>query len=261
MIGWSPAKLLKDAGLSFTFLATLAIASGACSASPEPNGDRAEVQLALCAPADRVVRALNMQPRAGPITVWQFDDRALTLYSRGLRLRLRVTADGRSELTLKVANVDCLRANSGTALPGAGKCEYDVYEASTTGAVSLNHRLDARQTADLLAGRTAMAQALSSAQTAYLRSRADSWPLPPDIRKLGPMALQTYRSAAERYDLDVSRLPDGQRYVEISRKVPLADAASAMEAMRKRVDAAGIAACSDQSSQALAKLRSLLRQE
>lgn len=261
MTDCSPGKLLKDAGLPFTFFAMLAIAPGAGGASPDANEGRAEVQLALCAPADRVVHALNMHRRAEPITVWQFDDRALSLYSRGLRLRLRVTQDGRSELTLKVAGVDCLRVNSGTALSGAGKCEYDVYEAGTTGAVSLNRRLEARQTADLLAGRIALAQALSSAQIAYLRNRADGWPLPPNIRKLGPMALQTYRSAEKRYDLDVSQLPDGQRYVEISRKVPLADATSAMEAMRKRVDAVGIAACSDQSSQALAKLRSLLRQE
>ena len=261
MTGCSPAKLLEGTGLAFAFLATLAIAPDACSASPDANEGRAEVQLTLCAPADRVVHALNMQPRAGPITVWQFDDQTLSLYARGLRLRLRVASDGRSELTLKVADVDCLRADPGTALPGSGKCEYDVYEAGTTGAVSLNRRLDARQTTDLLAGRIAMAQALSSAQIAYLRGRPDSWPLPPDMRKLGPMALQTYRSAEKRYALDVSRLPDGQRYVEISRKVPLADAASAMEAMRKRVEAAGITACSDQSSQALAKLRSLLRQE
>ncbi|HTP47158.1 MAG TPA: hypothetical protein VMQ50_09600 [Casimicrobiaceae bacterium] len=261
MNGWSPAKLLKGAGLPFSFLATLAITPGAGSASPDANEGRAEVQLALCAPADRIVRTLNMQPRGGPVTVWQFDDKTLGLYARGLRLRLRVTADGRSELTLKVADIDCLHADPVPALSGTGKCEYDVYETSTTSAVSLNRRLDARQTVDLLGGRIAMVQALGSAQIAYLRSRADSWPLPPGIRKLGPMALQTYRSAEKRYDLDVSRLPDGQRYVEISRKVPLADAASAMEAMRKRVEAAGITACSDQSSQALAKLRSLLRQE
>jgi hypothetical protein len=241
--------------------AAVAAAPIAGAASTGKNAARAEVQLELCAPADQVVPAPNMHPRAVPITVWQFDDNALSLYARGLRLRLRATPDGRSELTLKASDVDCRRIGPTTVPPGEGKCEYDVYGANTTGSVSLNRRLDPRRTAGLLAGRITLAQTLSSAQIAYLRDQTGSWPLPHGVRKLGPIALETYRCAADHYDLDISRLPDGQRYVEIARKVPLADAASAMEDMRRHLSAAGVATCSDQSSQALGRLRALLRQQ
>src|SRR5215468_4612559 len=72
---------------------------------------KAEIQIGLCAPPERIVHALHLQPRGAPIDVWQFDDAALTLLERGARLRLRVSKDGGSEFTLKLANQDCARAD------------------------------------------------------------------------------------------------------------------------------------------------------
>src|SRR3954467_7623551 len=90
--------------------AMAAIALGASAAEvPDATQARAEIQVGLCAPAERIVRALDLRPHGAPIDVWQFDDAALSLLGRGLRLRLRVAADGRSEFTLKVADQDCAR--------------------------------------------------------------------------------------------------------------------------------------------------------
>ena len=82
------------------------------------TGTQAEIQIGLCAPADRIVQALDLRPRGTPIEVWQFDDAALVLFGRGLRLRLRMAADGRSEFTLKVADQDCARVESDTHTAG-----------------------------------------------------------------------------------------------------------------------------------------------
>jgi hypothetical protein len=101
--------------------------AGAAEPLPDAKGLQAEVQIGLCASTDKIVQALDLRPHGAPITVWQFDDSALTLFGRGLRLRLRVGADGHSVLTLKVADQDCARLDPKLVPPGEGKCEYDVY--------------------------------------------------------------------------------------------------------------------------------------
>ena len=118
------------------------------------------------------MQALDLRPRGTPIEVWQFDDAALVLFGRGVRLRLRVAADGRSEFTLKVADQECARIDAKLIPPGEGKCEYDVYGTSAAGAISLTRSLDAKSTHDLVAGRMAPAQALERvADQIFARNR------------------------------------------------------------------------------------------
>jgi hypothetical protein len=225
----------------------------------DATGAQAEIQIGLCAPAEQIAQALDLRPRGPPIKVWQFDDAALTLFGRGLRLRLRMAADGGSEFTLKVADQDCARVDPKLIPPAEGKCEYDVYGTSTAGAVSLTRSLDAKSTNDLLAGRIVPAQALSVSQIRYLREMAGISPLPPGIRALGPMQVRTYRTKGKLYDIDISQLPDGEQFAEISRKVPLTDATRTKEVMEADLSRTGVVTCADQSSQAGNKLRALLR--
>jgi len=245
---------------TLTAMLTLLVATAMAVLRAAPAEPQAEIQIGLCAAANEIVQALDLRPSGAPITVWQFDDSALMLYGRGLRLRLRVAADGRSVLTLKVANQHCAQLDPAlTPAPGEGKCEYDVYGESASGTISLDVRLGERSTSDLLAGRVALAQVLSPAQLKYLRAVDGFWPLPSEIRALGPMHVQGYRTKGRKYDIDVSRLPGGERYAEISRKAPLADATQIRAAMEADLSRAGIPICADQSSQAANKLRDLLK--
>jgi hypothetical protein len=245
--------------LAMVFAAAVIASRAGAAEVPGTMGMHAEIQIELCAPAEEIVQALDLRPRGTPIKVWQFDDAALVLFGRGLRLRLRVTADGRSEFTLKVADQDCARVDRKLIPPGEGKCEYDAYGTSTAGAVSLTRSLDAKSTNDLVAGRIAPAQLLAASQIRYLRESVGFWPLPPGIRALGPMQVRTYRTKGKLYDIDITQLPDGERFAEISRKVPLTDATRAKEGMEADLSRAGVDMCADQSSQAGKKLRSLLR--
>jgi len=102
-------------------VSTASHAAGEKTTSPKAMGASAEVQIGLCGAADHIVRALDLRPRGAPITVWQFDDDALTLLQRGLRLRLRVAVDGSSEYTLKVADQDCARLAPGRVPPRRGQ--------------------------------------------------------------------------------------------------------------------------------------------
>ena len=243
-------------------VAMVAAQSRAAEGTPSSTsaiGTSAEIQIGLCAPIDRVVQALELQARGTPITVWQFDDDSLTLLQNRLRLRLRVAANGRGELTLKVSDQDCKRINPERIPSGEGKCEYDMYGASMAGAVSLTRGLSAKATNDLLAGHVPPARVLSQSQVRYLREVVRLWPLPREIRRLGPIRVERYRTKGGLYDVDISRLPDDERHAEISRKVAVADASRAMEILERHVLDAGIAVCSDQSSQAAHKLRTLLR--
>src|SRR4051794_24989154 len=95
--------------LAMSFATVVTALDATAADMPNAKGARAEIQIALCAPAAQIAHALDLRLRGVPIAVWQFDDAALTLFGRGIRLRLRVGADGRSELTLKVADQDCAR--------------------------------------------------------------------------------------------------------------------------------------------------------
>jgi hypothetical protein len=232
----------------------------AADSTPEAKGTQAEVQIGLCSPPDQIVQALRAHSRGQPIQVWQFDDATLSLFERGLRLRLRVAASGHSEFTLKVAHQDCARLDRRLVPPGEGKCEYDVYDTGSARAVSLTRALNPKETNDLVSGSVQPAQVLSQSQLRYLREVVGIRLLPAGIRPIGPMRLQTYRTEHPSYDIDISQLPGGERYAEISRKVPLRDATQAMDALKAHLSRAGVELCADQSSQAANKLRALLRQ-
>ena len=247
--------------LVLLILATAALPSRAATAGAPRGGKgtQAEIQVGLCSPIEQIAERLDLRPRGASITVWQFDDPLLTLFEGGVRLRLRVASDGGSELTLKVANQDCARLAPGVVPSGEGKCEYDVYGASMSGTVSLTRHLDAKSTSELVAGRVAPQRVLSQTQTGYLREVVGIWPLPRDIRALGPMHVQIYRTPDKLYDVDVTQVPGSIQYAEISRKVPVADAFRLMREMEADLSRVGIEKCADQSSQAVNKLRSLLR--
>jgi hypothetical protein len=241
-------------------LAVLGAIASRADAAESPRGvpaGRAEIQVGLCAPFAEIERALHLRADGGPVETWLFDDAALSLIGRGLRLRLRI-AGGGAELTLKVANQDCAHLDPKIVPRGAGKCEYDLHGTTMAGAVSLSRRLSGKEKDDLVAGRTPPAALLSPVQIGYLREAVGVWPLPPQIRALGPIEARSYRTQGEPYDVDVSRLPAGDTHIEISRKVPVAEALRAKSALDAALLRAGVPACADQSAQAVNKLRALL---
>lgn len=98
------------------------------------------------------------------------------------------------------------------------------------------------------------------AQVRYLREIVGAWPLPADVRALGPAALQRYRTSDRRCDVDVWTLPRGGGHVEVSRKVPLADGERAHVEMQADLARAGVRACADQAAQSANTLRALVAQ-
>jgi len=253
----SAASIMALALLAFA--ATAPEATGAEQSSASVAA-RTEIQISLCMPPDQIVRALHLHPRSAPLEVWLFDDAALTLYERGLRFRLRV-AKGRSELTLKLANQDCAHLSPGLLPPGEGKCEYDMHGTVITGAVSLTRTIGPNATRDLLTGHPLLAETLSAAQSRYLRDEVRAWPLPVGIRALGPQQVVSYSAEGKPYSVDVSQIPTGETYVEISRKVPTADAVRIRNGLIDELTRSGVDICSDQSAEAVNKLRSLQRRQ
>jgi hypothetical protein len=250
-ISWQVKQRVHHSAARFGVLLALAVLGAqACARPPQ-----VEVQIGLCAQPAAAVRALSLRPRDEPLQVWLFDDPDLTVFARGLRFRLRVSGVD-SELTLKVANRSC-----DEAIPAHdGKCEYDMHGDAVTGAVSLTRALDAAQTRDLLSGRLPLADAMSPAQIAYLRDIVKAWPMTEKVRPLGPIGVQRYHGKpfGTSYDVDISTLPGGARYVEISRRGPVADAQRLRAKLQADLVRAGVAACEDQSAQAANKLRALL---
>jgi len=243
--------------------AVVAVAAGpVANALAAPSGSvpapRAEVQVELCTPFADIERSLKLRPDGDPIEVWLFDDAALTLFERGLRVRLR--AHGKhGDLTVKIANQDCSRIDAKMVPPKEGKCEFDVHGASMSGTVSLSRHLSRKKWKDLVAGRVATADVLSPVQIAYLRDVAKIWPLPTDLRALGPKQSRAYAMQDKSYEVDVSKLPSGEQYVEMSHRVPVAEAQTARAALDAMLARSGVTVCADQAGQAANKLKLMLR--
>jgi hypothetical protein len=236
------------------FSLALGVAGGPAAAAPAAQLD---LQFSLCASPAEVQRALALEPRGVPFDVWLFDNPALDLLNHGLRIRLRGAGTKSKELTLKLAAQDC--ANLPPLPRGEGKCEYDSHGTTVSGSLSLTSKLAASRANALLAGKLALADVLSPTQQSALRNAPGVWPLPTDLRALGPTRVSAYRSGDKAYQVDVSELPGGERFIEISRKVALSDAGPARERFEADLAKAAVEVCADQSAQAVNKLRALLK--
>jgi hypothetical protein len=234
----------------------LATAPATAADAPAP-GASADIQMSLCAAPAEIEAALKLRPAGTMLQVWLFDDPALSLFDKGLRIRLRETGQG-ADLTLKAAGQDCAKRAGGRLPRSEEKCEYDLHDGKLVGSLSLTRAIDLRAKKALLGGKP-LADELSAAQKRFLQGQPGAWPLAPTIRALGPIRVRSYRTSDKRYAIDVSELPSGERFIEISRKVALADAARVHEQLKSDLAKAGVAACADQSAQAVNKLRALLR--
>ena len=238
-------------------LAVVLAAAPAAGAGGSSGATRVDIQFSLCEEPAEVERALDLRLRGAPFDVWLFDDPALALFAKGLRIRLRETRQG-AELTLKLAEQDCAKLPLGAVPAGEGKCEYDLHGAKLGGALSLAKAVDARTAAELVSGRLPLPKALSAAQARILQGTPGAWPLPPELRALGPTRVRSYRANGRPSVVDVSELPGGERFIEISLKVALADAQRQRDRLEADLARAGVPACADQSAQAVNKLRALL---
>lgn len=243
-------------------IAMLLLTAAALALSPDspmaPDA-RAEVQINLCAEPATIIRALALEPDGkGPLEAWYFESNDLGHYGRGAVLRLRLGARER-ELTLKAADQDCSRIDPALLPAAEGKCEYDLHGSDFKGAVSLSRNLDESTARDLLAARMPLADALSPAQIRYMRDGLSAWPPAPDLRRLGPVRIESYRPADRRFVVELWQLPGGERYGEISRKAKAEDALRVRRELEAELSRAGVSPCADQASQAASKLRALLR--
>lgn len=221
------------------------------------KGPAVDLQASLCGEPQQAVHALEVAARGEPYSVWLFDDAGLALYGKGLRLRLRDKGGTSAELTLKIANQDCKALPKGAIPNGEGKCEYDLHGDTLAGAASISRELPLAKAAQITAGSAPLAASLSATQQRFLQ-QAGAWPLPDGLRPLGPTRVTSYRGKGKRgLSLDVSELPGGERYIEVSRKV----SAAHWQAERTRFEAdlakARVEQCADQAGQAGNKLREL----
>jgi hypothetical protein len=237
--------------LAAAHVSSLALAQAAAPVA------RAEVQIGVCTPLPDVVAALQLRAPGPVTTTWLFDDAQLNLLRRGLRLRLRI--DSRSaDLTLKVADQDCARLPA-TAIPaGQGKCEMDLHGATMTGAMSLSQPLSRAHADALVAGATRVQDALSPAQVNFLRDVEGGGPLPTTLLPLGPLSVISRQAADRSYAVDVTTLPGGEQYLEVTRKVRVDRAERTRHSLEQSLTRAGVTLCADQSGQAAIKMRKLL---
>src|SRR4029453_16663464 len=117
--------------------------------SSDVPATRTEVQIQLCSPFEDIERSLKLRAHGKPMDVWLFDDSALSLFDRGLRVRLRVEGK-HAELAVKIANQDCARVDAKMVPPKQGKCEIDMHGSRASGSVSLTRVLSHQEWTDLV---------------------------------------------------------------------------------------------------------------
>ena len=253
-------RLLPRSAVATRIAALIVAASGlsfGSAATPDP-GLRAEVQINLCDPLEQIVHALSLTADpARALEIWYFESPGLEQSALGLVFRLRLGAAERI-LTLKApATPDCARLDPALLPAGQGKCEADMHGESLRDTVSLDTALDEKTVRELLNGGVALASVLSPAQTRYLQTIAGAWPLAADLRRMGPVRVETLLPKGGLFVVEAWRLPGGQRFTEASQKTARADAPRLRAELIARIDRAGVHLCSDQSSQSTAKLRIL----
>ena len=238
-------------------MSSVAAGSVGAAAIPDP-GRRAEVQINLCDPLEQIVHALSLTADpARALEIWYFESPGLEQSALGVVFRLRLGAAERI-LTLKApATPDCARLDPALLPAGQGKCEADMHGESLRDTVSLNTALDEKTVRELLNGGVALASVLSPAQTRYLQTIAGAWPLAADLRRMGPVRVETLLPKGGLFVVEAWRLPGGQRFTEASQKTARADAPRLRAELIAKIDRAGVHLCSDQSSQSTAKLRIL----
>jgi len=253
-------RLLSRSAVASRIAALIVAASGlsfGSAATPDP-GLRAEVQVNLCDPLEQIVHALSLTPDpARALEIWYFESPGLEQSALGVVFRLRLGAAERI-LTLKApATPDCARLDPALLPAGQGKCEADMHGESLRDTVSLNTALDEKTVRELLNGGVALASVLSPAQTRYLQTIAGAWPLAADLRRMGPVRVETLLPKGGLFVVEAWRLPGGQRFTEASQKTARADAPRLRGELIAKINSAGVHLCSDQSSQSTAKLRIL----
>ena len=253
-------RLLPRSAVATRIAALIVAASGlsfGSAATPDP-GLRAEVQINLCDPLEQIVHALSLTADpARAVEIWYFESPGLEQSARGVVFRLRLGAAERI-LTLKApATPDCARLDPALLPAGQGKCEADMHGESLRDTVSLDTALDEKTVRELLNGGVALASVLSPAQTRYLQTIAGAWPLAADLRRMGPVRVETLLPKGGLFVVEAWRLPGGQRFTEASQKTARADAPRLRAELIAKIDRAGVHLCSDQSSQSTAKLRIL----
>ena len=252
-------RLLPRSAVATRIAALIVAASGlsfGAAATPDP-GLRAEVQINLCDPLEQIVDALSLTADpARALEIWYFESPGLEQSALGLVFRLRLGAAERI-LTLKApATPDCARLDPALLPASQGKCEADMHGESLRDTVSLDTALDEKTVRELLNGGVALASVLSPAQTRYLQTIAGAWPLA-DLRRMGPVRVETLLPKGGLFVVEAWRLPGGQRFTEASQKTARADAPRLRAELIAKIDRAGVHLCSDQSSQSTAKLRIL----
>lgn len=229
---------------------------------------QAEIQINLCSDSTQLVRALHLAEKGKPATVWLFDTPGLDLDRNGFRLRLRQQGE-LADLTLKVAGQDCSKVDA-SLLGSQGKCEADLHGDSFEDVVSLQRPLDRRSLSALLAPEASSGAPLANTLSTLLttnqrnligakRAVATSAPLPGGIKRLGPSIVRAYRPAGQPYVVEIWALPGGERFAELSQKVPRETALARRTELEAKISAAGVSICADQLSQARNKLTILAR--
>ncbi len=230
--------------------------------SPAPGARRAEVQINLC-PADgglpALVSALGFAPEpSGKMAVWLYDDVDRSLFKvHGVRLRLRVPAKAeKAELTLKLGNQDCARAEPVLAPDEDYKCEYDMHGPTlpALGTVSFTRRnvmaklVNAPQAADS----ALLSSALSPGQIKLLTDRLPGvLPLSPAVKAQPPLQLDSYKNKKTHGPgLGVSwPMPKaGQPRVEYEFKVDSSTAAACRVDMVNLLKSKNLNLCAEQGT-------------
>jgi hypothetical protein len=179
--------------------------------------------------------------------VYFYDTLDLTYSDAGLVLRARKTIDGPDDSTVK------LRPRTAAAIDPAWldldgfKCEEDRVGDQSVGSCSLTVAQDRGEIDAVAAGERAVVKLYSREQEDFAAAEAGfaDWDA---LVPLGPVAAQVWkvrvRSLEPRLTFELWTLPDDTRLLEVSARVPAADADATQAALRAYLEARGFDASS-----------------
>jgi hypothetical protein len=233
------------------------LALGACGAAPRqtagsgavtPGGTPIETELKRTVRTDQIATARAVlgldDSEAVRVAVCFYDTPALELFESGLVLRSRLAHGDDDDVTVKLRPLPPSAVAASWFDEDGFKCEEDRSGQQSVSSCSFTVSRSARSIDAVQHGTARIASLFSEEQCRFVREYATVQPDWERLEVLGPLDAETWevelRGLEPELSAELWTLPDGRQMLEVSTKVPQAEADATAAALDAALAARGL---------------------
>ncbi len=223
--------------------------------------EKVDLQFAVSGSEDEILKALDLRRRdVIEREIYLFDTDELAFLERRIQIRLRIEND-EAELGVKRWGIDPADFARLQELFGS-QCEVDVHGSTLIRSCAVKRIIPAKKAFHLVSDDAKLLDVFNREQIALL-FEGGSPPLVMlrEAQPFGPIGSRSWEwhdANDSKFSIDIQKLPDKQRFIELSMKIRTGDAIKEKEKLEKDLRARGLALEPDQHGRRTEKLTGLL---